>query len=83
MIKKVVPVALVVVAFLGGYFLSHFTKPDPPEIDLTKYELQNEIQRLQYESKIKDLEKESLQRLHFLESADSVELDSIWHVYDL
>ncbi|MFW9965400.1 MAG: hypothetical protein ACFFCX_17640 [Candidatus Sifarchaeia archaeon] len=64
---------------IGG-ILGYLIKPTAEilEVDVTKYELQNEIQRLEYEAKIKAVEIRYLEGLHFIENADSTQLDSLW-----
>lgn len=80
-LTQLAPIVVVVFAFLGGFFLSYLTKQDPPPVDVSKYELKNQVQKLEYENKIKDLQTRELQRLRFIETADSTEIDSLWLNY--
>jgi hypothetical protein len=68
------------VALLVGGVLGYMIHPRAEiiETDVTKYELQNEIQRLEYEKKVTEIEVKLLEGLHFIENADSTGLDSLW-----
>lgn len=62
--------------FLLGWILK------PKTDDTEKIELQTEIVKLQYNTKIQEIENEYLRKLHFIENADSEELDSLWTSFD-
>jgi hypothetical protein len=51
------------------------------EVETNNYENEAKIQELEHEKKLKDIEIEYLHRLHFVENADSTQLDSVWNVY--
>ena len=53
----------------------------PKKETTTNYESEAKIQELEHQKKIRDIEIEYLHRLHFVENADSTQLDSIWNVY--
>jgi Flp pilus assembly protein CpaB len=71
---------ITVVALLVGGVLGYLIKDTNviQEVDVSKYEYENQIQQLEFEAKVAKIEVQYLENLHFLEDADSTELDSIW-----
>lgn len=74
-----VPLITLIIGGVVGYFLHPKTEIITP--DVTKYEYENKIQALEYKAKLSEIETQYLQRLHFIENADSSQLDSLWINY--
>ena len=62
------------------FLLGRITKPQKD--DTEKIQLKTEIVKLQYDTKIQEIENEYLRKLHFIENADAKELDSLWTSFD-
>lgn len=77
-------ILLTVICLCVGGVVGYLIHPDAEiyKPDVSKYRYENEIQELKYKAEISKFETKYLQRLHFIEDADSTQLDSLWLNYD-